>query len=109
MTPGTSGRKPFDMGQAMILDVGSVRLMVSELRGISGNHPIVYQHMGVDPAQAKMVVIKTTSNWQYYEEWMSELIRVDSPGPTTSHLESLSWRRLPRPIYPFDDMPKWSA
>jgi len=44
---------------------------------------------GLEPAEAKMVVLKTASNWQYYQEMMSEVIRVDTPGMTMSHLESL--------------------
>jgi microcystin degradation protein MlrC len=110
LTPDAGGREPFDMGRAVLLEVGrNIKLMVSELRGVGGNHPIVYQHLGIDPGQAKMVVIKTTSNWQYYAEWMSELIRVDTPGPTTSHLETLTWQRLPRPIYPLDEISEWKA
>jgi len=103
------GIESFDMGRAVLLEVGNVKLMVSEKRGISGNHPVVYQHFGVDPAQAKMVVVKTSSNWQYYNEWISEVIRVDTPGPTMSHLERLTWERVPRPIWPVDDLREWRA
>ena len=83
--------------------------MVSEYRGVAGNHPIVYQRFGIDPGDAKMIVVKTASNWHYYSEWISEVIRVDTPGPTMSHLEKLPWKRLPRPMYPFDEMPEWRA
>lgn len=104
-----SGIESFDMGRAVILEVGSIKLMVSEKRGISGNHPVVYQHFGIDPGQAKMVVVKTSSNWHHYNTWMSEVIRVDTPGPTTSHIERLTWKRVPRPIWPLDDLREWRA
>jgi microcystin degradation protein MlrC len=103
------GQKAFDIGNAVLLEVGSIKLMVSQFRGHSGNHPIVYQHFGLDPAQAKMVVIKTSSNWQYYNQWMSEVIRVDTPGPTMSHLERFEWKRTPRPFWPIDDLREWRA
>ena len=102
------GLASFDMGRAVLLETGSIKLMVSEYRGIGGNHPIVYQHFGLDPNRAKMVVLKTASNWQYFQEWISEVIRVDTPGATMSHLEDFDWRRIPRPIYPLDDL-DWSA
>ena len=99
----------FDMGRAVLLEVGSIKLVVSEQRGIGGNHPIVYRHFGVEPAEAKMVVLKTASNFQYYSSMTSELVRVDSPGMTQSHLERFDWVNLPRPTYPLDDLREWKA
>ena len=96
------GFESFDLGQAVLLAVGAVRILVTEKRGIGGNHPIVYEHFGIDMADAKMVVLKTASNWQFYQQWIAEVVRVDTPGGTTSHLEELTWQHLPRPIYPLD-------
>ena len=96
------GFESFDLGRAVLLEIGAVRLVVSEKRGVCGNHPIVYEHFGIDVAEARMVVVKTASNWQFFQPWISEVVRVDTPGATTSHLEDLPWRHLPRPIYPLD-------
>jgi len=104
-----SSYESFDPGDVALLEAGHVKIMVSEFRGVAGNHPIVYQRFGIDPGQATMVVVKTASNWHYFGEWISEVIRVDTPGPTMSHLEQLPWRKLPRPIYPLDKIPNWSA
>ena len=106
--------QPFDWRKCAAsppLEVGkeAIRLVVSEFRGIGGNHPIVYEHFGVDPAKAKMIVVKTASNWQYFQEWISEVVRVDSPGTTMSHLEKFQWKRIPRPTWPLDDLPEWHA
>ena len=84
------------------LEIGQVRLVVTEERGVSGNHPSVYEHFGLDVGAARMVVVKTASNWQFYNDFMDQVIRVDTPGATTSHVEDLPWRDLPRPIYPMD-------
>ena len=78
--------------------------MVSQELGIGGNHPAVYEHFGIDVAEARIVVVKTASNWQYFGPWIDQVVRVDTPGDTTSHLEELTWRHLPRPIYPLDPM-----
>jgi microcystin degradation protein MlrC len=92
-----------------LLEAGSIKIVVSEKRGIGGNHPAVYRHFGLEPAEAKMVVLKTASNWQYYRSIISEVIRVDTPGATMSHLEQFDWVQLPRPIYPLDTLPAWRA
>ena len=99
----------FDMGRAVLLKSGSILIVVSEERGIGGNHPIVYRHFGIDPAEAKMLVVKTASNWQYYQDMISEVIRVDTPGATMSALQDFTWKLLPRPIFPLDDLPTWAA
>ena len=103
------GLESFDMGRSVLLEVGNINIVVSEKRGVGGNHPIVYRHFGLEPGQAKMVVLKTASNWQYYDGMTSEVIRVDTPGMTMSHLEKFDWVQLPRPIYPLDDLPEWRA
>ena len=99
----------FDMGRAVLLKAGSILIVVSEERGIGGNHPVVYRHFGIDPAEAKMLVVKTASNWQYYQDMISEVIRVDTPGATMSSLQDFTWKLLPRPIFPLDDLPTWAA
>ena len=58
---------------------------------------------------AKMVVVKTASNFQFFTRWRRELIRVDTPGTTQSDLTAFDWRRIPRPIYPLDRIERWEA
>ena len=106
------GRTSFDMGKTALLECGaahSIKIVVSEQVGIGGNHPIVYRRFGIEPAQAKMIVLKTASNFQYYTEMTAEVIRADTPGPTMSHLEKFTWRHVPRPIYPLDNLTTWEA
>jgi microcystin degradation protein MlrC len=92
----------FDMGRAVLLQTGSIHIVVSEERGVGGNHPVVYEHFGLDIADAKIAVLKTASNWQYYSRWTSEIIRADTPGATMSNIGGFDWNHLPRPIYPLD-------
>jgi microcystin degradation protein MlrC len=102
------GRNSFDMGKRALLGIGQVRVVVSEHVGVGGNHPIVYRSFGVEPTAAKIAVLKTASNFQFYADMTSAIVRADTPGPTMSHLEQLPWKLLPRPIYPFDPLPQWS-
>lgn len=102
------GRGSYDMGRRALLAIGNVRVVVSENVGVGGNHPSVYQSFGIEPADAKMAVLKTASNFQFFADITSEIIRVDSIGPTMSHLEKFDWQLLPRPIYPLDELSSWS-
>jgi microcystin degradation protein MlrC len=96
------GMASFDMGWTARLDVGDVRIVLSERSGVGGVHPAVFRSVGLEPADARLVVVKTAANFQYYADLASGVVRVDSPGPTMSRLDLLPWRRIPRPMYPLD-------
>jgi microcystin degradation protein MlrC len=91
-----------DLKRTALLQVGSIAIALLDHRSFAINHPVLYTHLGLDMADAKMVVVKTASNFQFFERWRNELIRVDSPGTTQSDLTAFKWKRLPRPIYPLD-------
>ncbi|MGE0606180.1 MAG: M81 family metallopeptidase [Pirellulales bacterium] len=95
-----------DMQRTALLRIGEVYVALLNHRSFAINHPVLYTHLGLDMADAKMVVVKTASNFQFFERWRRDLIRVDSPGATQSDLTAFHWKRLPRPIYPLDPMPK---
>jgi microcystin degradation protein MlrC len=96
-----------DMGRTVVFDVGPATLLVSELRGVAGNIPSVYRAFGVEPTDHKMAVLKTASNFQYFAPITSRLIRVDTRGPGQSDVAGLPWRRVPRPIYPLEEIGSW--
>ncbi|MBX3031681.1 MAG: M81 family metallopeptidase [Chloroflexi bacterium] len=96
-----------DMGVTVIVDCGPVTLMISEQRGVGGNHPGVYRAFGVEPADFHAVVLKTASNFQWFRPIAAQVIRVDTPGPTQSDIGSLPWARIPRPMYPLDPVADW--
>lgn len=107
ITAEVTSHGAFDMGRAVLLEAGSILIAVSEQRGVGGNHPVVYEHFGIDVAEAKIAVLKTASNWQYYGEWTKSVIRADTPGATMSNLAGFDWKHLPRPIYPLDGDFNW--
>jgi microcystin degradation protein MlrC len=98
-----------DMGTTVIFDSGPVVLMISEKRGLAGNAPDVWRAFGVEPAEARMAVLKTASNFQYFAPVTSRVIRVDTRGPGQSDVKGLPWTRLPRPIHPLEPMHDWRA
>lgn len=98
-----------DLRKTALLAVGSIRIALLDHRSFAINHPVLYQHLGLDVADAKMVVLKTASNFQFFTRWRSGLIRVDSPGTTQSDLTAFNWKRIPRPMYPLDPLTDWQA
>jgi microcystin degradation protein MlrC len=96
-----------DMGHSVALEVGGVTLLVTEFAGAAGIHPAVYRHVGVEPGDYQMIVMKTASNFQYMAPLTSTIIRVDTPGPTQSDIAALPWQRCPRPIFPLDAIATW--
>lgn len=91
------------MGATAVVEVANVTLVVSELPGVAGNHPGMYERLGLQPGEFGALVLKTASNFQWYSHLTTEVIRVDSTGPTQSDITALPWERVPRPIYPIDD------
>lgn len=96
-----------DMGAAVVVDVGKVTVLVTEHAGVGGIHPGVYRALGVEPADYKMIVMKTASNFQYMRDITTTFVRVATPGPTQSDVLSLPWSRIPRPMFPLDEMETW--
>jgi microcystin degradation protein MlrC len=98
-----------DLQRTALLQVGAISLVLLDHRSFAINHPVLYTHLGLDMADAKMVVVKTASNFQFFSRWRDGLIRVDSPGTTQSDLTAFQWQRLPRPTYPLDPLTDWHA
>lgn len=98
-----------DMGRVVVFDVGPVTLLISELRGVAGNVPGVYEAFGIDLADYKMAILKTASNFQYFAPITSQVIRADTRGPGQSDVFTLPWARIPRPVYPLETISDWRA
>jgi microcystin degradation protein MlrC len=99
----------FDLGKSALLEIGGVRMVVSEHRGIGGFHWDIYAHFGIDPGQAKIVVIKENSNFQYFTQWTKQVLRADCPGVAWWDLKRFDFVKAPRPIFPLDAVQEWHA
>jgi len=103
----TTQRGITDVGKAVLFEAGNIRIILLSNRTYAINQPILYTHLGLKIEDAKIIVLKTGSNFQYFDSWKEELIRVNSPGATQSDLKAFPWTKLPRPIFPLDRMPEW--
>lgn len=95
-----------DMGDTVAFTVGPVTLLVTEFAGVAGIHPAVYRHVGIEPADFQILVMKTASNFQYMT-MASAMIRAATPGPTQSDIAALPWERIPRPCFPMESLTSW--
>jgi microcystin degradation protein MlrC len=102
-TAGVGDGLVADMGQAAVLEVGPLRVLLME-RPVPCYDPALYRAVGLDPAAAHVVVVKSPNNFRWtYREIARDWIYVDAPGASTPRLASLRFARAPRPLYPFDD------
>jgi microcystin degradation protein MlrC len=104
--PGMRG-VPHHMGRAVVLVRGGIHLVVME-RGVSQWDPQLYRSVGLEPADARMVQVKSPMAFRAaYQGLYDAAIVVSAPGAASPDLVSLPWARLPRPIYPLDPETRW--
>jgi microcystin degradation protein MlrC len=99
----------YDMGRSALVSIGNVKLLVSEHRGVGGIQPDMYRRFGLDPANAKIIVVKTTGNFQYYASMMKGVIAVDTRGISGWDLKTFTFEQAPRPLFPLDEIGEWHA
>ncbi|MBI4028538.1 MAG: M81 family metallopeptidase [Verrucomicrobia bacterium] len=107
-----------NMGRCVLLEIGlpaataqagSIKVVVSEFAG-PGHDPEVFRHIGLEPKDAQIVVVKATvGHTDAYRDIMKENLPTECPGPSPSYLERLDYRHIPKPMYPFDKKMRWSA
>jgi microcystin degradation protein MlrC len=65
--------------------------------------PAMYRAVGLEPSAARVVVVKSHIQFRAgYDGIAREIVLLDSPGMSSDHLESLPYRRVSRPCFPFD-------
>jgi microcystin degradation protein MlrC len=96
-----------NMGRTVLLEVGSIKVVVSEHAGIGGTHPDIYKHFGLEPAEAKIIVVKTYYQFQHFNAILKDVFMADCPGLSTWNLRQFQWHKAPRPLFPLDDLREW--
>lgn len=98
-----------DMGQSALLDLGGIRLVVISWRQQCLD-PMQFELLGVDPAQARTIVVKSRGHFRAgFDGFVpsERTYEVDCPGLTSPNLATFPWTRLPRPVYPLDEHTSW--
>lgn len=95
------------LGRSALIETGGARLALIDSPSRAMVDPGLYTNLGLRIEEADAVVLKTGSNFQAFAPWQKRLVRADTPGITQSRLQDFTWRKLPRPIYPFDTINDW--
>lgn len=90
-----------EMGPVAVLQVGSIRIMVTTHRPRMVDYQ-AYLSAGLDPRQARIVQPKSAGAYREYYEKIATCIDIDVPGPAGSDLTALPFSRIPRPLWPWD-------
>lgn len=62
-----------------------------------------WRSQGFDPGSFDFIVVKAAvAHRRAYDPIATRMLWVDTPGPCTSNLQSLPFRKVTRPIYPLD-------
>jgi microcystin degradation protein MlrC len=68
--------------------------------------PDLFTDLGVDLATKRVIVVKSAQHYRImFEKHFAEDIPIDSPGVCISDIRKLPLKRIPRPMWPFDEHP----
>jgi microcystin degradation protein MlrC len=96
---GTEGR----MGRAAVIEVDRIAVLVTE-QPVFTFDPAFYRSVGLEPQDAKIVVVKSPLQFRAgYGAFSRAMWVVDTPGPSPANLRRLDWQHVSRPLFPFDD------
>ena len=73
--------------------------------------PAMLEHLGIDLRHLRGLVVKSRGHFRAgFDDIFTDaqIIEVDSPGLVTPMLHRVPWTRLPRPIWPLDNV-EWTA
>ena len=96
--------KPLRTRGAAVVVSGGVHLVVMEQPVIQWD-PELYRSQGLEPAEAKIVVAKSPAAFRAaYAPLAAEILVMSTPGVCSPDLRSFPWKRISRPMFPFDDI-----
>ena len=96
-------------GRTAVLQIGHIHLVVME-RPCRQWEPGLYRSVGLEPADAQIVQVKSPAAFRAeYEPLAAEIMIIDAPGTCSPDLRSLPFRRVRRPLFPLDDPGDWRS
>jgi microcystin degradation protein MlrC len=97
----------FRRGRTAVFDIGQIALVVME-RAVIQWDPELYRSLGLEPTEARIVVVKSPAAFRAaYEPLAVEVAVLDAPGVCSPNLRALPFVRARRPIFPLDAIESW--
>jgi len=95
---------PIDMGRSVVLTHGNVHIVVTSR---SGPHfaPQLFESAGLDPFAASVLIAKSPCGFRAaYAERAKQIFVVRAPGCAPSDFWTHPFTRIPRPLWPWDEI-----
>jgi microcystin degradation protein MlrC len=102
--------RALDLGPTCALRIGGVTVVCLSRRKQCAD-PVFFEMHGLDIAAARTVVVKSRGHFRGgFDEFFTpdRVVEVDTPGLTSPVLERLSFKGLPRPVFPLDVDAAWT-
>jgi microcystin degradation protein MlrC len=91
-----------NMGPTVVLKIGEIDLVTCSLKSMTID-PALYRSVGLEPRDARIVVVKTASGFRSgYADIAKAIYILDAPGFCPPNLRQLDYKRAPRPLFPLD-------
>ena len=96
-----------DTGTILCLGIDNVRLVLTE-RVVMGPQPSLYRRVGLEPFEAKIVILKTGVGFKKsFADIARAVLRADCPGAQSYNLSHYEFQHVPRPMFPLDEDYQW--
>jgi microcystin degradation protein MlrC len=96
------------VGRTVVLEIGGyggIEVMLTEHRA-HPNDLEYFRAFGIEPTDRKMLVLKSAAHYRAaFDPIAAMTIEVDAPGLTSPNFRNFDFKKIPRPMYPFDEMP----
>jgi len=97
------------MGVTGVLKIGNIYVVIFKQLG-EGASPNIYYTAGLDPEKAKILIAKSVVDFREgYRNIANHFLLGEAPGLCPSNLHSLTWKKVPRPIFPLDESITWTS
>ena len=94
------GPTPLSIGDAVWVSAGSIDIVLNTVR-TQTFHPECMTALGLNPAQKKIVVVKSSNHFRAgFEPIASEILYVGAPGALRPSFEELPFTKLKQPYWP---------
>jgi len=101
---------PMNMGR-VVNTKGAAHIKVDDIdilitgRALTANDPELFRHIGIEPTQKLILGLKVKNHFRAaFDPLVSKVIYVDAPGVASNDLSNFEFKRIPRPIWPLDEI-----
>jgi microcystin degradation protein MlrC len=92
-----------ELGKTARLIVGGMDIIVASSRQQTYEPELFLLH-GIDVSRYTIIALKSSQHFRAgFEPVAARIIRTDTPGATTNDFSLFPYKRIPRPMWPFDE------